>query len=488
MASNGVKCHGKAVDLLKNAFSVAVRSVTPSTLLRNKVRLIDGHLAVAGRNFPLSKPCYIVGFGKAVLGMAQELESVLGDRLERALITVPKGIFLNYPEIRGNLLKTICIEGAKDNIPDEDAVRGAIQIRDLVDGLEENDILIVLISGGGSALLPLPKPPITLPEKQDIIRSLSRKGADIQELNTVRKQLSVLKGGGLAEIAYPCTVVSLILSDVVGDPLDIIASGPTTLYSDDPSRAIRILNKYDLYKSLPISIKSVLESSPATSHTNQNITDNGQYKHVHNIIIGTNKIATEAAKNYANENNFQCAIISHQVQQDVEELSKFYAKLAKSLIEGSVDDVKALLGTVPFKLEKTGVDDLVHFDFSKKMMLIFAGEPTVVVKGKGIGGRNQQLALGFSLELNQFHCRKNIWFLSGGTDGIDGPTDAAGAIGFAGLAQQSLEHGIDAEQYLVNNDSYRFFSQYAEGLYLLKTGHTGTNVMDVHLLLIDPEN
>ncbi|XP_076251151.1 glycerate kinase isoform X2 [Rhynchophorus ferrugineus] len=441
MASNGVKCHGKAVDLLKNAFSVAVRSVTPSTLLRNKVRLIDGHLAVAGRNFPLSKPCYIVGFGKAVLGMAQELESVLGDSLERALITVPKGIFLNYPEIRGNLLKTICIEGAKDNIPDEDAVRGAIQIRDLVDGLEENDILIVLISGGG-----------------------------------------------LAEIAYPCTVVSLILSDVVGDPLDIIASGPTTLYSDDPSRAIRILNKYDLYKSLPISIKSVLESSPATSHTNQNITDNGQYKHVHNIIIGTNKIATEAAKDYVNENNFQCAIISHQVQQDVEELSKFYAKLAKSLIEGSVDDVEALLGTVPFKLEKTGVDDLVHFDFSKKMMLIFAGEPTVVVKGKGIGGRNQQLALEFSLELNQFHCRKNIWFLSGGTDGIDGPTDAAGAIGFAGLAQQSLEHGIDAEQYLVNNDSYRFFSQYAEGLYLLKTGHTGTNVMDVHLLLIDPEN
>ncbi|KAJ8976169.1 hypothetical protein NQ317_002057, partial [Molorchus minor] len=210
---------------LKEIFLKAVESVQPPQLIKNQVKLEGCHLLVKGRTYFLKKPCHVVGFGKAVLGMATELESLLGEQLEGGVVTVPEGIFEKYQRPSGSKIEYI--EGAKGNLPDEEAVKGAVKIRNLAQRLQEDDLLIVLISGGGSALLPLPVSPITLEEKVDVIKKLAKSGADIRELNSLRKRISVLKGGGLAELAYPCKIISLVLSDIVGDPLDFIASGPT---------------------------------------------------------------------------------------------------------------------------------------------------------------------------------------------------------------------------------------------------------------------
>ncbi|RZC39415.1 glycerate kinase, partial [Asbolus verrucosus] len=235
-------------------------------------------------------------FGKAVLGMALELERSLKDKLKMGVVTVPTGIFEKF-KVES---KIKFIEGARNNMPDEEALAGANEIRDLANSLGKDDLLLVLMSGGGSALLPLPVPPITLKEKQDLIKELSTKGADILELNCVRKQISVLKGGGLAELAYPSTVISLILSDIVGDPLDFIASGPTTPNSDNVNDAIAIIKKYNCYDSLSHSIKTVLEQhkSKPSLKCFPPIRD-GKYEHVENFIIGNNHIAAEAARQHA---------------------------------------------------------------------------------------------------------------------------------------------------------------------------------------------
>ncbi|XP_030745508.1 glycerate kinase [Sitophilus oryzae] len=497
LATNPEEIISKHSQFLKTLFLESVKSVQPSTLIKNKIKVTESHLSVGGRTFALQKPCYIVGFGKAVLGTAVELEKALCDGLQRAIVTVPKGIFEQYPNFKEFLRKTECIEGAVNNIPDEDAMDGARKIKELVETLGEDDLLIVLISGGGSALLPLPKPPISLQEKQNLIRSLSKSGANIHELNAIRKQLSVLKGGGLARLARPCPVVSLILSDVVGDPLDVIASGPTVSSLDDPREAIKILEKYNLYTTLPSSIKTVLDSShqPFQNHsTLQDQSSNNTFNHVFNFVIGTNKIATKAAENLAIENGYQCAVISHKVEADVDVLAGHYSELAREILAGKSCKVMKILQELPFELEEDGVEKLMGFGFKKKMLLIFAGEPTVVVRGTGKGGRNQQLALSLSLQLNNWQEASpsgksgNISFLSAGTDGIDGPTDAAGAVGYSGLVRECSGLDINPEPYLKNNDSYGFSSLFRDGECLVRIGHSGTNVMDLHFLLIDPED
>ncbi|ENN70738.1 hypothetical protein HUJ04_011561 [Dendroctonus ponderosae] len=403
---------------LRKLFAGAVKAVQPASLINNQVKLADGHLTVSDQSFPLAKSCHVAGFGKAVLGMALELERTLGNRLKRAIVVVPKGIFQNYPQFKQENSKIAFIEGAANNMPDRDALVGAQSIKKLAEELQEDDLLLVLISGGGSALLPLPKPPITLEEKQNVIQGLSRGGANITELNTVRKHLSLLKGGGLAKLAYPSRVISLILSDVVGDPLEVIASGPTVDFQEDPDEAIQILEKFGLYESAPLSIKTVLESREMQSNHGGNETactpcqnsnnssteksfPNGKFNHVSNFIIGTNRIATDAAKSLAMAWHWQTIIVSHKVEEDVNRLAEIYVQLAYLIIDGKLLKIKELLVGLPFELEENAVRDILGLHRSRKMLLIFAGEPTVRVTGTGKGGRNQQLALAFSLQLNK---------------------------------------------------------------------------------------
>lgn len=483
-------------EQLKQTFASAVSSVEPRELIRKAVVFNNGHLTVRHKSYPLRKPCYVVGFGKAVLGMALEIEEILGDQLQEGICTVPDGIFKCFENksqyaISGNS-KIRFVEGAKDNLPDAKAMHGATDIKNLVEKLTEDDLLIVLISGGGSALLPLPRNGITLAEKLELIKKLGSKGADILELNCLRKKLSQLKGGGLAELAYPAKTVALIISDVIGDPLDYIGSGPTTVNKDRNTDALNILNKYEITDQVPRAILKLLEADEL-SH-NEAIVSSGNYVHVDNYIIGNNHIAASAAVNHARSLGFPTHLLSTAVKGDVTHISKLYAQLvlrAVSHMQNPTPETKETfhnaLQHTSYLLGGTNTFEDFNFDDTKTLCFVAGGETTVNVNGTGKGGRNQHLALAFSLDVAE--CLKGIedvevWFLSCGTDGIDGPTDAAGAIGIGDLARISRKEGIHPEEYLKNSDSYGFYEKFCGGKFLVKIGHTGTNVMDIHVLLI----
>lgn len=468
---------------VKSIFQAAVVAVEPYRLIENCVRVHNGHLVVNQQNYKLQKPCYVVAFGKAVFGMCVAIEEILGEHLKEGLATVPEGIFNQQQPKIPEKSKIKYIEGAKNNLPDENAHKGALQIKELVEKLQEDDLLIVLISGGGSALLPLPKSGVSLQEKMDLIRKIGNAGADIVELAKVRKQLSQIKGGGLAEMAYPARVITLILSDVIGDPLDYIAGGPTVPNTDETNAAIKVLQKYSLWnEETPNSIKNVLETKISQKMM--------EFPHVDNYLIGNNEIAINAAAEKARNFGYNTVILSTHIQGDTTNIAKFYAILTKLLLTQSPFLKEFLLEEERgFKITDTTIENLhsVMADGEERFCILGAGEPSVIVRGNGKGGRNQQLALAFSVELNKFDLDAgvDITFLSCGTDGIDGPTDAAGAIGTSHLVNNSLREGYNPVDYLSDNDSYGFYTRYDNGSHLIKVGHTGTNVMDIHVILIN---
>uniref|UniRef100_A0A672VCA7 Glycerate kinase n=2 Tax=Strigops habroptila TaxID=2489341 RepID=A0A672VCA7_STRHB len=258
-------------------------------------------LLVEGRAFPVKRNLYLVGFGKAVLGMAAAAEEILGDHLVQGIINM---LLKPHSKIQ-------VIEGAKNNLPDAEALKGAVAIQELAEGLTADDLLLVLISGGGSALLPAPIPPILLKEKEKLTKMLASQGAAIQELNIVRKTLSLLKGGGLAQLSYPAQVVSLILSDVIGDPLDIIASGPTAASTHTVQDCLQILTKYNLLCNLPKSVETVLSSSPTKPTAPED------FSHVCNIVIGSNSLALDKAKRQAEGLGYTTLVLSAAICGDV---------------------------------------------------------------------------------------------------------------------------------------------------------------------------
>ncbi|XP_018324722.1 glycerate kinase [Agrilus planipennis] len=504
--NNVNKIHRNKCDMepnhLTEIFQAAVGAVNPISMIRETVKVCGSHLCVADKTFPLHKPCYVVGFGKAVLGMAVELEKILGPHLKTGIINVPVGIFETFRE-KPELLpdcdsKLQFIEGAKDNLPDENALKGAIAIKNLAQQLKEEDLLIVLISGGGSALLPLPKQTLKLHEKLQVIKNLTRRGADIKELNCVRKKLSAIKGGGLARIAYPAKVVSLILSDIVGDSLDSIASGPTTPDWNPSNAAWEIIEKYSLSNTVPDAVKDILlQSDDALGHEN-GLYENGKFAHVYNLIVGNNRKAACSALKAAKNLGYEAAIISTKIEGLVDNISNQYALLAKHLVDfmqhpensSKRNELKLFLKSLQNELgvEDSAIDEILSLNFKTPLgiCIIGAGEPTVVVKSDGgKGGRNQELTLRFSLEVNKFNLKSaEISFLSCGTDGIDGPTDAAGAFGRGNLVQEATEGKICPVEFLLRSDSYTFFSKFNDGMNLIKMGHTGTNVMDIHVMIL----
>ncbi|XP_010148245.1 PREDICTED: glycerate kinase [Eurypyga helias] len=490
-------------------FRSAVGTVQPASMLKRAVTLQgDGcpQLLVKGRAFPVKRNLYLVGFGKAVLGMAAAAEEILGDHLVRGIISVPLGIqeSLQRAGMHEMLLKPHSkiqvIEGAKNNLPDPEALQGALAIQKLAEGLTADDLLLVLISGGGSALLPAPIPPILLKEKEELTKMLASRGAAIQELNIVRKTLSVLKGGGLARLAYPAQVVSLILSDVVGDPLDIIASGPTAASSHSTQDCLQILTKYNLLRSLPKSVEAVLSSSPTKPTAPED------YSHVYNIIIGSNALALDEAKHRAEGLGYATLILSAAICGEVGRIATLYCQLIQLLCLGFADlgegplgdEVRGNLLQLVAELKIPGLN-LAEFlqalrglGPERAVCILAGGETTVQLRGTGKGGRNQELALRVGLGLHRAQARETgsplgrceIVFLSGGTDGQDGPTEAAGAICSPKLVSEARQEGLDVEAFLGNNDSYTFFSRFQGGCHLLVTGLTGTNVMDIQVVLV----
>lgn len=392
----------------------------------------------------------VVGAGKAGAGMAAALAEILGPRL-----LAKKNVtgWVNVPDDCARPLDRIWLHPARPagrNEPTAAGVQGTEQILRLVASLAPDDLCLCLISGGGSALLPAPVEGVSLADKQAVTRHLSAAGANIAELNTVRKQLSRVKGGGLARACRGGRLVSLIISDVLGDPLDVIASGPTIADPSTPRDALAVLSRFDPHRSLPPAVYDYLEHAAASP------TDTAQPScEVRNIIIGNNAMAVDAAGVTA------------------ERLGYSHAMVAATKLEGPVEKIGRHLAHMALQMrERPGPN-----------CLISGGEGTVALAPegeRGQGGRNQQLVLAALIELLDQDAA-DIAILSGGTDGEDGPTDAAGAWFDADLIKEARRSGLDAADHLRRNDAYCFFQPLGA---LLITGPTHTNVCDLRVVLV----
>ena len=425
-------------------FFAGVNGVLPEKLMQSQVKLSGDLLQVAEKRFPLSRfrHIYVLAAGKAAASMSRGVEKVLGDKITNGHVVTKYGHGMN--------LNYLTLTEAGHPIPDAEGVKGTQKIVNIARKATEDDLVICLISGGASALMADFPEGVTLDDLKRTNELLTKCGANITEINTVRKHLSKIKGGQLARILFPATTVCLILSDVVGDRLDVIASGPTVGDSSSFADALTIIDKYSLQNRLPSSVLHYLLEGADGSIADTPKLDNPVFQNVHNYIIGSNGIALESSAKKAMELGFETHTVTDSIQEDVTETANFILK--------TIDNQKP-----------TG---------NKPVCLLFGGEPTVKVSGKGLGGRNQHLALYLATKIC---CKKNITILCAGTDGTDGPTDAAGAVVDYETATKAVEKGIDPNHYLTNCDSYRFFQQV--GGHII-TGNTGTNVMDIIVAIV----
>jgi len=408
-----------------------------------------------------SRQIFLIGFGKASCQMAKAVEESIGCKLPitRGIIITKYGHAGIQTTDDGRKTKdvtSIKIIEAGHPIPDENGLKATEEAINLLKIADESTLIICLISGGGSALFVSPYSGITLDEKQKITDLLLKAGADITELNTVRKHISKVKGGRLAGIAYPAKIITLALSDVIGDKLDVIASGPTAPDISTFEDALNVISKFNLAEKTPRNVMDMLSKGRAGLIPETPKRQNPVFENVHNIIVGNNLKALAAAEDKAQSLGFKTEILSSAITGEAGDAGNWLAEKAK-----------ATRNKLRITSEK------------KKICLISGGETTVTVKGTGKGGRNTELALSFAKEIKGI---KGITLLSAGTDGTDGPTDAAGAIVDGETVNRAEKLGLNPEKYLDNNDSYNFFRQINS---LLITGPTGTNVMDIQIMLIE---
>ena len=428
----------------------ALEAVDPAQAVRRAVRREGNVLHVGPRIYRLDEVerAIVVGGGKAGAPMAQALSEILGPALRAGWINVKQGHLVDAP-LPPEL--TICEAGHP--IPDENGRTGAQRIIELASQAGERDLVFCLISGGGSALLPLPVEGISLADLQALTDALLRCGATINEINTVRKHCSQIKGGQLARAAAPATVVALILSDVVGNPLDVIASGPTVADTSTFADACAILGKYDLVDTIPGAVRAHLHAGlegqlPDTPKPGDPI-----FARVQNVIVGSNAIAACAAQAAAQEMGFHTLLLSTYIEGEAREVGRVMAGIAKSLaVEG--------------------------WPIPRPACVIAGGETTVTIRGTGKGGRNQELALAAALALEGW---EGTTVVTLATDGTDGPTDAAGAIVDGTTVARAQAVGLSAAEALAGNDSYTFFDRLGD---LIRTGPTNTNVNDLLLILV----
>jgi len=434
-------------------FLKALSAVDPAKILKDRIRIERDRLFIktegnSERFFDLKKvdKIFLVGTGKAAGAMAKAIEEIFEDRITKGIITTKYGHQLP-------LKKTDIIEAAHP-LPDRKGFEGAKKIQRLLQESGPKDLVIFLLSGGASALLPFPADQIDLKEKQEVTQLLLDCGADIQEINTIRKHISRIKGGWLAKWAYPSTVIGLILSDVVGDHLDVIGSGPTV---PDPStfeEAWEILKKYDLINEIAPSIRKHLQSGKEGKIEETPKPQEVIFERVHNSLLGSNILALLAAREEAAALGFHVLVLSSSIEGETREAARFHTAIAKEVISSG--------NPIP-----------------RPACILSGGETTVTIKGKGLGGRNQEFVLAGALEISGV---EKVVLLSGGTDGTDGPTDATGAVADHTTVQRGKSLGLDPNFYLENNDAYPFFKKLED---LLITGPTHTNVMDVRILLVD---
>jgi glycerate 2-kinase len=448
LVKNGVtQLNRKARALALESLESALNAVDPKQLVKSKLLLKKTLLKVNGYSFDLKKfkNVYVIGGGKASGSMAETLEQILGKHIANGLVNIPHG--------SKHKTEIIKFQEANHPTPDKSGVEGTRRMLEIAEQAKKEDLVICLISGGGSSLMPLPRGGITIKDKRKITEALLKCGATINEINTVRKHISDFKGGWLAKKAYPATVLNLILSDVVGDPLDFIASGPTVPDSTTFSEAIKVLKKYGLWDKASVSIKRVLSSGekgliPETPKANDKA-----FKKVYNVIIGNNRFASLA--------------VSEQLRS-----AGLNTLLLASTLEGEARHVGVMLASIAREVMLSGNP------VPKPAGIIAGGETTVTVTGKGLGGRNQEISLAAALKVGGLD---GVVVASLSTDGVDGPTDAAGAIVDEKTIARAAEMDLNPEEFLAENDSYNFFSKLGD---LIFTGPTGTNVNDVSVIVV----
>jgi glycerate 2-kinase len=449
---------------LEEIFMAGVRQVDPYRLVSDALHVSKSRLSVStnpglpAMDLEGIDNLYVIGAGKATARMARAVEDLLGSHISGGVIAVKYGHTEPLDHIE-------TIE-AGHPLPDENGVRAARAIAELAARADEKSLVLNLISGGGSALLPWPLDfrckagnlVFTLEEKQAITALLLSCGAEIDEINCIRKHLSMIKGGKLARMLHPARSLSLILSDVVGDHLDVIASGPTTFDRSTWSDVQRIIDRYDLGKqvstrfrrAIRLGVDGILPETPKPADP--------VFDKVDNLLIGTNRIGLLAARDAAASRGFTPVVLSSRLTGEAREVAKVLCAIA--------------------------AEARLHEDLGKRPLCVLAGgETTVTIRGKGKGGRNQEMALAV---LNLMRQRpeelEGVWFLSGATDGNDGPTDAAGAFAAGHLLPMAAKRGLDPEAFLKNNDAYAFYE--AMG-HLLKTGPTNTNVCDYQVMIVE---
>jgi len=387
----------------------------------------------------------VIGFGKAAWPMARAIEESLGELpLEGLIVT-------KYGHGGGALARIRCLE-AGHPVPDANGANAAEEVIRLAAAADELTLAVILISGGGSALLVSPSPGIPLADKQRTTELLLKSGADIRELNTVRKHLSRVKGGRLAELLQPAPSISLILSDVPGDPLDVIASGPTVPDPSTYSDALAVLERYRLTELVPAAVATHLRAGKAGRAPETPKRDSPGFLKADHRIIGNLGLALDGARRSA-------------------EALGLTVELASAEITGEASEAGRALARKALDMKRRGKQTPV--------CLLSGGETTVTVSGAGTGGRNMELALAFALEIEK---TSGITLLSAGTDGSDGPTDAAGAFADGMTAPRGRAKGVDPASYLAGNDSYGFFREEG-GLFI--TGPTGTNVADLQIVIVE---
>lgn len=431
---------------LQTLFAAAVDAVDPRHLIQRTVRLDHNRLIVQTPNqiqyIPLTGRIFILGAGKGAGLLAQGLESVLGERVTGGVVALPHGQQVHMQNV-------MTIHG-EHPLPGPGSVRAAEQMAALLAGKQDTDLICFCLTGGASSLLVSPVPGLSLADKLAVNRQLIACGADIVAMNTVRKHLSCIKGGGLARLAFPSPLVSFILSDVIGDDLSTIGSGPTV---PDPTTfhdAWAMLNAFEILDTIPHSAREYCRQGCAGLQRETPKPGNNIFTHVANILIGSNRIALEAAAAKAQLLGFTPSIVDGLLCGDTTDAALRFAKIIQRTLASNTSPICLLAG----------------------------GETTVRVTGSGKGGRNQEFALVVAQALQD----KARWaLLSAGTDGIDGPTDAAGAFVDGDSINRAHTRGIDPQQALHNHDSYSLFAALGD---LFCPGQTGTNVMDIKLALL----
>ncbi|MCG3120826.1 MAG: D-glycerate 2-kinase [bacterium] len=436
----------KLRDAAKAIFHAGLRAVEPAAAIRHHVQREENFLTVADRQYDLRefKNIFVVGAGKAGCPMAAVLEEILAERLTGGQVNVKYGHL--------SPLKKIHIQEAGHPVPDEAGMQGTEKILALLHRAGAHDLVIAVISGGGSALLPLPCAGVSLEDKQATTKLLLACGATINELNAVRKHISQVKGGQLARAAYPATLVTLILSDVIGDPLDVIASGPTVPDHSTFQTVQNIVEKYNLLTRLPLPVQKHLANGLAGAAPETPKADDPIFDQTQNLIVASNRQAIAAAQAEAEKRGYRTLILSSLIEGETKEVARVHAAIAKEI---------CLSGN----------------PLASPACVISGGETTVTLRGDGHGGRNQEFVLAAAIDIAGW---PNLVILSAGTDGTDGPTDAAGALADGETIQRATRLNLNPHSFLAGNNSYHFFAPLGD---LMITGPTNTNVMDLRIIL-----